>query len=89
MVHGTFQFVQARPSPREAGGDFHVHLGPERSADRSGGWQALAGLQLLHPEVLAACSAPRCTPAQVNAAVLAPWASGQPRVVLTSTTAGP
>ena len=58
MAHNTFLFVQARPSPREAGEDFHVRPGLERSADRSGGWQALAGLQLLHPEALAARSAP-------------------------------
>ena len=32
VVHNTFQFVQACLSPREAGGDFHVCLGPERSA---------------------------------------------------------
>lgn len=58
MVYNTFQFVQACPSPREAGGDFRVCLGLERSADRSGGWEALAGLHLLHPEVPAARSAP-------------------------------
>lgn len=31
---------------------------------------------------------PHCLPAQVSAAVLAPWASGQPRLVLTGTMAG-
>lgn len=38
--------------------DFRVRLGLERSADRSGGWEALAGLHLLHPEAPAARSAP-------------------------------
>ena len=74
MAHNTFPFVQARPSPCEAGEDFHVRPGLERSADRSRGWQALAGLQLLHPEALAARSAPLA--AFPHKSVLLRWLPG-------------